>query len=82
MLPPTAMNSPDHPLKAQGWVELLPEGVCLKKPSMLICSLANGLLQTGDNASVTTKSRGNFGGGNGKKGPDPIIQWAFPMAQL
>lgn len=54
----------------------------LSKPSVLICSLANGLLQIGDNGSVKTKGRGNVEGGSGKKDPDPIIQWAFPMAQL
>ena len=44
--------------------------------------LANGLLQIGDNGSVKTKGRENVGEGSGKKGPDPIIQWAFPTAQL
>ena len=33
---------------------------------MLMCSLANGLLQTGDNGSVTTEGGGNWEGGLGK----------------
>lgn len=65
------MNFRDHPLKAQGCVELHPEDVHLRKPSMLICSLVNGLLQTGDNDSVTSKVRGIWEEGVGRRVPTP-----------
>lgn len=33
---------------------------------MLMCSLANGLLQTGNNGSATSEGGGNWEGGVGK----------------
>ena len=49
---------------------------------MLTCSLANGLLQTSVNGSVTTEIGGNYEGWSGKRSADPIIHRALPMAQL
>lgn len=62
--------------------ELVPKDVHLRKPSMLICSLANGLLQTSVNGSVTTENGGNYEGWNGKRSADPIIHRALLMPAL
>lgn len=66
-LPPTEMNPPEL-LPPQGIEldELLPKDTHLRKPSMLMCSLANGLLQTGNNGSATSEGGGNWEGGVGK----------------